>query len=135
MRDGLLAIDGTLDLTIGGTLQKGSGTDGETSNDRLSLNPEKLKRRTVYLPLRRANLPTLLNLFDFGDATTSSASGKRPTSRPRRSSCSTASSSRERSQNVANAPRRNRQDDAARLRSAYLRILNRQPAKRRLSRG
>ncbi len=24
----------------------------------------------MYLPLRRANLPTLLNLFDFGDATT-----------------------------------------------------------------
>jgi hypothetical protein len=43
LRDGLLAIGGSIDLT---------------------------KRRTVYLPLRRANLPSLLNLFDFGDATT-----------------------------------------------------------------
>lgn len=75
MRDALLAIDGTLDLTMGGTLQKGTGTDSENSNDRLSLSPEKLKRRTVYLPLRRANLPSLLNLFDFGDAT--SVMGKR----------------------------------------------------------
>ena len=33
--------------------------------------PDEAKRRTVYLPLRRSNLPTLLNLFDFGDATTS----------------------------------------------------------------
>src|SRR2546427_5197947 len=76
IRDGMLAIDGTLDLTMGGTLQKGFGTDKENSADRLSLNPEKLRRRTVYVPLRRANLPTLLNPFDFGDATT--VTGNRP---------------------------------------------------------
>ncbi|MBS1791920.1 MAG: PSD1 domain-containing protein [Acidobacteria bacterium] len=75
LRDGLLAIDGSLDLTMGGSLQKGRGTDGENNQGRLSLNPEHLKRRTVYIPLRRANLPTLLNLFDFGDAT--SMQGKR----------------------------------------------------------
>jgi hypothetical protein len=75
MRDGLLAIDQSLDLKMGGTLQTGTGTDGENDNKRLSLNPEMFRRRTIYLPLRRANLPPLLNLFDFGDATTSS--GKR----------------------------------------------------------
>jgi hypothetical protein len=75
LRDGLLMIDGTMEWTMGGTLQSGRGTDGENNQARLSLNPEKVKRRTVYLPLRRANLPTLLNLFDFGDATT--MSGKR----------------------------------------------------------
>src|SRR5207237_10158403 len=53
----------------------GFGTDGENSAGRLSLDPFKVKRRTLYLPLRRANLPTLLNLFDFGDATT--PNGKR----------------------------------------------------------
>ena len=71
IRDGLLAMDGSLDLTMGGTLQSGFGTDGENSSKRLSLNPETIDRRMVYLPLRRANLPTLLNLFDFGDAVTS----------------------------------------------------------------
>lgn len=75
MRDGILAISGTIDLTMGGSLQTGRGTDGETSQGRLSVNPETLKRRSVYIPLRRANLPTLLNLFDFGDATT--MTGKR----------------------------------------------------------
>ncbi len=75
IRDGMLAIDGSLDITMGGTLQKGTGTDSENSAGRLSLNPETLKRRTVYLPLRRSNLPTLLNLYDFGDATT--VNGKR----------------------------------------------------------
>jgi len=75
MRDGMLAISGRIDLTMGGTLQSGFGTDGENSNGRLSLSPEEQTRRTVYLPLRRANLPALLNLFDFGDATT--PNGKR----------------------------------------------------------
>ena len=76
LRDGMLAIDSSLDLTMGGTLQSGFGTDRENSNDRLSIDPTTSVRRMVYLPLRRANLPTLLNLFDFGDAVTSL--GKRP---------------------------------------------------------
>ncbi|MEO8028361.1 MAG: DUF1549 and DUF1553 domain-containing protein [Bryobacteraceae bacterium] len=70
IRDAMLAMDGSLDLTMGGTLQSGTGTDGENDSKRLSINPNTTKRRTVYLPLRRSNLPTLLNLFDFGDATT-----------------------------------------------------------------
>jgi cytochrome c553 len=72
IRDGLLAIDDSIDLTMGGTLQTGFGTDGENSQARLSLDPSTSKRRTVYLPLRRSNLPSILNLFDFGDATTPS---------------------------------------------------------------
>jgi cytochrome c553 len=75
MRDGMLAISGKLDLTMGGSLQSGFGTDGENSNGRLSISPEEQVRRTVYMPLRRANLPALFNLFDFGDATT--PAGKR----------------------------------------------------------
>ena len=39
------------------------------------MSPEVQVRRTVYMPLRRANLPALFNLFDFGDATT--PNGKR----------------------------------------------------------
>jgi Protein of unknown function (DUF1553)/Protein of unknown function (DUF1549) len=70
VRDSMLALDGALDLKMGGTLQSGTGTDGENSAGRLSIDPATSKRRTVYLPLRRSNLPSLLNLFDFGDATT-----------------------------------------------------------------
>jgi hypothetical protein len=70
VRDAMLALDGSIDLEMGGTLQKGTGTDGENSAGRLSIDPSTSKRRTVYLPLRRSNLPSLLNLFDFGDATT-----------------------------------------------------------------
>lgn len=71
IRDTLLQLDGTLDLTMGGSLQTGEGTDNEFSDGRKSLHPDATGRRTVYLPLRRSNLATLLTLFDFGDGTTS----------------------------------------------------------------
>jgi len=70
IRDSYLALGGDLDLTMGGTLDPGVGTDGETSANRISMNPEKTNRRSIYLPLRRSNLPTLYTLFDFGDAAT-----------------------------------------------------------------
>jgi hypothetical protein len=129
MRDGLMAIDATLDLTMGGTLQTGRGTDEENNQARLSLNPEKLKRRTVYLPLRRANLPTLLNLFDFGDATT--ASGKRQLTNVATQALFWLNSDflNERAQNVAKSLLdRKELSDSARIEAAYTRILNRNPS-------
>ena len=69
IRDALLAIGGELDLVMGGTLDPGVGTDGETSADRISMNPESTNRRSIYIPIRRSNLPALYTLFDFGDAT------------------------------------------------------------------
>lgn len=71
IRDSLLLLDGSLDLTMGGSLQSGEGTDNEFSDGRKSIDPDVSTRRTVYLPLRRSNLPSLFNLFDFGDGTTS----------------------------------------------------------------
>jgi hypothetical protein len=126
IRDGLLALDGTLDLTMGGTLQKGFGTDSENSNDRLSIRPETNKRRMVYLPLRRANLPTLLNLFDFGDAT--SASGKRAltTVAPQALFMMNSEFVAGRARNVAAAVS-NEQNPNDRLRLLYLKVLNREP--------
>jgi len=70
IRDSLLALDGTLDLQMHGTMLEGKGTDVEFSDARKSHNPDNSPRRTIYLPLRRSNLPSLLTLFDFGDATT-----------------------------------------------------------------
>ncbi|MCX6602786.1 MAG: DUF1549 and DUF1553 domain-containing protein [Acidobacteria bacterium] len=71
IRDSLLLLDGSLDLTMGGSLQSGVGTDNEFSDGRKSIHPDASTRRTVYLSLRRSNLATLFTLFDFGDATTS----------------------------------------------------------------
>ena len=129
LRDGLLQIDGTIDLTVGGSLQSGRGTDGETSQGRLSINPDKQKRRTVYLPLRRANLSPLLNLFDFGDATTTS--GKRQLTNVSTQALFWLNSEflTERSTTLGKALLSDvalpKLDDAARIESAYLKILNR----------
>jgi len=71
IRDSLLWLDGSLDLTMGGSLQKGEGTDNEFSDGRKSIHPDSTNRRTVYLPIRRSNLSSLFTLYDFGDGTTS----------------------------------------------------------------
>lgn len=130
LRDGLLAIDGSIDLTMGGTLQKGRGTDGENNQGRLSLNPEKLKRRTVYIQLRRANLPTLLNLFDFGDAT--SITGKRQLTNVSTQALFWLNSEflTDRSATLAKTLLAdNSLNDSARVESLYRRVLNRQAEK------
>ncbi len=133
LRDGLLAIDGSIDLTMGGTLQKGRGTDGENNQGRLSLNPEKQKRRTVYIQLRRANLPTLLNLFDFGDAT--SVTGKRLLTNVSTQALFWLNSEflTDRSASLAKTLLSDASlNDSARVESLYRRVLNRQAEKSEL---
>ncbi len=127
VRDGLLAMDGSLDITMGGTLQKGFGTDQENSNDRLSIRPETNKRRMVYLPLRRANLPTMLNLFDFGDATTASGRRNQTTVAPQALFMMNSEFVAERARNLASAVMKEG-EAASRIRRLYLKILSREPA-------
>jgi cytochrome c553 len=128
IRDGLLAIGGSIDLEMGGTMQSGFGTDGENSNDRLSIDPTSVTRRMVYLPLRRSNLPTLLNLFDFGDATI--PTDKRPLTNvaPQAlfmmNSDFVAGSARSVAQSLLDEAELS---DSARIERAYLRTLNRRP--------
>ncbi|MBX5496762.1 MAG: DUF1553 domain-containing protein, partial [Bryobacteraceae bacterium] len=126
IRDGLLAIDGSLDLTMGGTLQQGFGTDSENSEARLSLRPETNRRRMVYLPLRRANLPTLLNLFDFGDATTASGRRAHTTVAPQALFMMNSDFVTERSRHLSGLLLKET-DSCSRVKSLYLRVLNREP--------
>jgi hypothetical protein len=128
IRDGLLAMDGSLDVEMGGTLQEGFGTDGENSNERLSIDPASVKRRMVYLPLRRSNLPALLNLFDFGDAATPME--KRPLTNvaPQALFMMNSEFVAERSRNLAQSLLDDASlSDASRIERAYLRTLNRRP--------
>lgn len=126
MRDGILSISGKLDLTMGGTMQSGFGTDGENSNGRLSMNPEDQTRRMVYLPLRRANLPALLNLFDFGDATT--PNGRRVVTNVAPQALFLMNSKFIADQAEVVAAQALKATGAARVEELYLHILNRRPA-------
>ena len=128
IRDGLLAIGGSIDFEMGGTMQSGFGTDGENSNDRLSIDPTTVSRRMVYIPLRRSNLPTLLNLFDFGDATI--PLDKRPLTNvaPQALFMMNSEFVADRARNVAQSLLDDAElSDSARIERAYLRTLNRRP--------
>ena len=128
IRDSMLALDDSLDLKMGGTLQSGTGFQPENSSDRLSLDPETVRLRTVYLPLRRANLPPLLSLFDFGDATTSSGQRLQTNVAPQALFMLNSEFVETRSRNLAelllDSPLAS---DRERLKIAYLRTLSRYP--------
>ncbi len=66
IRDSMLAFDGSLDRTFGGSLL----TEGRRGGR--ALKADQVVRRTLYLPVRRGSIHTVLAAFDFGDATTSS---------------------------------------------------------------
>ncbi len=130
VRDAMLAADGSLDLTMGGTLQSGQGTDGENSAARLSFSPEKSKRRTVYIPLRRSNLPMLLNLFDFGDATTTGEGRASTNVAPQALFMMNSQFVAERAEGLTKlllAGAGASSDDARRIERAYLLLLGRKP--------
>jgi hypothetical protein len=135
IRDAFLAIGGDLDLTMGGTLDPGVGTDGETSASRISMNPESTNRRSIYLPLRRSNLPTLYMLFDFGDAT--SPEGHRNPTTVATQALFVMNSPlviRE-AKALADRVLKQNKKDSARIEEAYVAILDRRPDASEIDRG
>jgi uncharacterized protein DUF1553 len=131
IRDSFLSLDETLDLTMGGSLQ--TYADTEDGNERPSFDLPQSKRRTVYLPLRRSNLFSVLNLFDFGDATTSSDGRTRSNVAPQALFMMNSDFVNERSRSFAEYLLRNRNiDDAERIRQAYLIALSRAPTAREI---
>lgn len=135
IRDAYLAMGGDLDLTMGGTLDPGVGTDGETSAGRISMNPERTNRRSIYLPLRRSNLPTLYTLFDFGDAT--SPEGHRSSTTVATQALFVMNSPmviRE-AKNVATTVMKQQKQDKLRMEEIYLRVLDRKPDASEIDRG
>jgi hypothetical protein len=128
IRDGLLALDGSLDLTMHGGLQEGKGTDVEFSDARLSFDPDKSRRRTIYLPLRRSNLPSVLNLFDFGDATTTGEGRSRTNIAPQALFMMNSAFVAERARSLAKSLLAGNSDEAGRIERAYMITLGRKPA-------
>jgi hypothetical protein len=122
VRDSLLAVDGSLDLTAKLNFAGEGGRRG-------SVDEAKDRRRSVYLPLLRNQLPRMMDLFDFVDSATST--GKRPESNvaPQALFAMNSDFVRERARSFAKhllsdgSP-----DDAARIQRAYRMALTRDPA-------
>jgi len=135
IRDAYLALGGDLDLTMGGTLDPAVGTDGETSANRISMNPESTNRRSIYLPLRRSNLPTLYTLFDFGDATT--PDGKRSSTTVATQALFVMNSPlvmRE-AKSLTDTVLKQEKSGKRRMDDIYLRVLGRQPDANEIDKG
>jgi hypothetical protein len=129
IRDALLTLDSSLDLTIGGAMMEGEGTDKEFAEARKSLHPDSTKRRTVYLPVRRSNLPTLFSLFDFGDAAVSNEQRTQTNVAPQALYMMNSEFVAERAGALASKLLADVSlDDAARVRQAYKVVLNRSAA-------
>jgi hypothetical protein len=135
VRDAFLAMGGDLDLTMGGTLDPGVGTDGETSSGRISMNPEKTNRRSIYLPLRRSNLPTLYTLFDFGDATTPEGHRSPTTVATQALFVMNSPMVIREAQHVADTVLKQERQDKRRVEEIYLRVLDRRPDAGEIDRG
>jgi hypothetical protein len=135
IRDAYLAMGGDLDLTMGGTLDPGVGTDGETSAGRISMNPEKTNRRSIYLPLRRSNLPTLYTLFDFGDATTPEGHRSPTTVATQALFVMNSPLVIREAKNVTDTVLKQEKQDKRRVEEIYLRVLDRRPDANEIDRG
>src|SRR4030081_3074238 len=68
IRDSFLALGGNLDAALGGSLLPEPGPRVRGRPQRV--DPDDNARRTIYLPVRRGSIPTVLATFDYGDATT-----------------------------------------------------------------
>lgn len=126
IRDSLLLLDGSLDLTMGGSLQRGEGTDNEFSDGRKSIHPDSTNRRTVYLPIRRSNLSSLFTLFDFGDGTTSAEVREQTNVAPQALYMMNSPFVAERARGLARRLLKDVSVDDERIRRAWLRILGRE---------
>lgn len=67
IRDGILQVARTLDMTEGGPVVSHLGERAIDNNSKGGLNTEEMNRRSVYLPVIRNDLPQMFEVFDFAD--------------------------------------------------------------------
>jgi hypothetical protein len=122
MRDAMLAVSGALDETVGGSLLEGDRRQRRQSFDEIT-------RRTLYLPVRRGSIPTLLAMFDFGDASTASEGRSRTNVAPQALFFRNSPFVHERARELAERVRAV-SPAAAGVRYAYELVLSREPTGR-----
>ena len=127
IRDSFLALSGTLDTTIGGNVEPKSANYTEFQRNNRRVDPDDTTRRSIYLPLHRNKLPTLLNLFDFGDAATSSGKRSQTNVAPQALYMMNSQFANGQARGFAKRLLSENEDDTARIERAYLMALARKP--------
>jgi hypothetical protein len=121
LRDSILAIDGSIDTALGGTLLI------ENKGKRQKADPEEITRRTIYIPVRRGSIPPLFNIFDFGDATTSGDGRSRTNVAPQALFLRNSKFAVTHARNLASQLLDSSTEDAKRVERAYLTVFTRRP--------
>lgn len=120
IRDGMLAIAGDLDLTLGGNLM---APDARRPN----VEPDDTLRRTLYIPVRRGSVLALLSTFDFGDATTPGAGRTTTNVAPQALYVRNSEFVRNKAAQLSELVLAASDSESNRLADVYLRVLGRRP--------
>ncbi|MER3415872.1 MAG: hypothetical protein C4297_06630 [Gemmataceae bacterium] len=134
IRDAMLQASDQLDLTMGGSTVAEFSEWAVGPNARSRTDPEKLRRRSVYLPVIRNDLPALFQVFDFANADV--PTGRREvTNVPAQAlfllnSAFVIEQARACARILTSEPTT---PDAERIRLAYLRLVQRPPDEQELS--
>ena len=128
IRDSFLAVDGTLDLTMGGSLVPIVMDYGQKGPEQ-EFDPSTTRRRSVYVPVIRNKLASEMRLFDFADSVTSCERRTESTTSLQALYMMNSENISERSRSFAGYLLSNgNYDDPGRVKKAYRLTLSREPS-------
>jgi hypothetical protein len=135
LRDSILALSGSLDRTMGGSLLTVANRGYVAGTANRNYEGYDYPRRSVYLPVIRSALYDVFQAFDFADPST--LTGKRPTTTvaPQALFMMNGSLMEAETRKLAEAQVKMAGDDTARLSPLYQRIYGRPPAQKEVGRA
>jgi hypothetical protein len=136
LRDAILAVSGRLDRAMGGTLYPGENRKYVIGYPNTTYDKYDFERRSVYLPVIRSDVYSVLQAFDFPDPAV--PSGERPTTTvaPQALFLMNGKLVREQTRHMAaGLLGETRLDDAGRVWLAYERAYGRAPDERETARA
>jgi mono/diheme cytochrome c family protein len=136
LRDGILAVGGKLDLTMGGSLYPGANRAYVLGYPNATYDKYDFNRRSVYLPVIRSDVYAVLQAFDFPDPSVPSGERATTTVAPQALFLMNGKLVAENTRHLAEALLADAKlDDAGRVRVAYERAYSRPPTTREAARA
>ena len=128
IRDSVLALGDSLDLSMGGSLLPTENRKYVTGTANIDPVAYKPKRRSVYMPIVRSALYDVFQAFDFADPSMLTGKRQSTTVAPQALFMMNSQIVSEQMRNMAmHLLRNNSLDDRARIRQAYIQAYAREP--------
>lgn len=136
LRDGILAVSGQLETTMGGTLLPTANHAYVTSTASERINFYDNRRRSLYLPITRSSVYDVFQAFDFADPSAPNGQRSTTTVAPQALALMNSKLIEDRSRQWAESLLADASlDDSARVRTIYERAYSRPPSERELDRA